>query len=77
MSLERLKIQKFLTQGKGTVTPLSLNPIPRSIGPSGLGALSPPKRRPLRPRHNLAAPGKKLVAPMLRTNFFLHNWSNM
>ena len=39
MRLERLKFKNFLTQGKGT--PLSLDPIPRSLGPSGLAAFSP------------------------------------
>ena len=39
MRLERLKFKKILTQGKGT--PLSLDPIPRSLGPSGLAAFSP------------------------------------
>ena len=38
-SREVLNSKIFLTQGKGT--PLFLDPIPRSIGPSGLGAFSP------------------------------------
>ena len=39
MRLERLKIQKFSYPGKGD--PFSLGPIPRSLGPSGLGAFPP------------------------------------
>ena len=52
MRLERFKIQKFSC------------PISRSLGPSGLGAFSPPKPRPLGPWCILAPPGKKLVAPL-------------